>query len=89
MSAKRHGPQRSKPVWYPMRTALTIKRLELGLTMDEMAAELGVSVPHLRQVLNGTRISRPLAEGIAELFGMPTEDLFIRIDPDFKKAAVA
>jgi transcriptional regulator with XRE-family HTH domain len=82
--------RRTHPVWWPRHRALRVARAEAGISLTELARELGRSKSHVCDVINGRRTSDPLAQAIAEYFGHPIEDLFVLKDledPDQASAA--
>jgi hypothetical protein len=67
-------------VWLPKRRELRVKRAEVGLKVYQIAKDLGRSLSHVSDVMNGRRTSGHLARDIADYFEVPIEDLFVRAD---------
>jgi transcriptional regulator with XRE-family HTH domain len=73
-------------------TLLRASRNARGLTLDDVAVKIGLSVPHLSRI-ERDRENPPRDEIIqqfAEIIGIPADDLFAeaeRLPPDLRKEA--
>lgn len=87
-SARDHRP--SHIVWLPNKRALAVKRAETGVKVYQIAQDLGRSLSHVSDVMNGRRTSEIMAKALADYFSVPVENLFTRVDienPDQASAA--
>lgn len=80
MPVTKRACARKRPVWFPRTKALRMKRAETGVTVVQIAKDLGRSKQHVSDVLNGARTSERLAKELACYFSVPVEDLFIELD---------
>jgi transcriptional regulator with XRE-family HTH domain len=71
---------------------LRTRRNERGLTLEEVAIRIDLSVPHLSRI-ERDRENPPrdeIIEKLAQIIGIPADDLFAearRLPPDLKEAA--
>lgn len=66
----------SRKIWLPRRTEIKVKLARANLGVNDLARELGMSVSHTSDVINGRRTSDSMAQRIADYFEVPIEDLF-------------
>jgi transcriptional regulator with XRE-family HTH domain len=53
-----------------------IALIEAEVTMAEIAREMGVSGAHISQIIAGTRRSPRIEAKVAEVIGVPAEEVF-------------
>jgi transcriptional regulator with XRE-family HTH domain len=79
--------RRAKPVYLPRLPEIRIERARRGLSIPEMAQEMGLRRWTLAHVLTGDKLSRSVAERIAVYFGRPIDELFLMLDLEHLPAA--
>lgn len=68
---------RSKRYWKPETTQLQAVVDQSGLSVDEIAAQLGIGRSHVRNIVVGIKSpSLQTAQRMAKILGKPTDDLF-------------
>jgi transcriptional regulator with XRE-family HTH domain len=82
--------KRERIVLLPKVRELAIARAMAGVSVNNIAEDLGTTPHHISHVMTGNVLSNKIARQLAEYFGRPVEELFKAVDlenPDQASAA--
>lgn len=72
--------KRTHKVLLARRPAIRVIRAESGITVKQLAKEIGKPEWQVRHTLQGQKLHRRIAEAVAEYFGVPVSVLFLEVD---------